>query len=153
MCSASAFFVTQTLRGLARDGRTVIASVHQPSSEVFLLFDCLYLLSGGRTVYFGKASEACEVKALVSLLSTTDRCMWLASERAVWSLSVACTVLRAGWLPVPADAQPVGPFPPVHKLGFRQGEGHSQRVDEGEGESDFTTSLLSFFFGCCSLYT
>jgi hypothetical protein len=26
-----------------------------------LLFDCLYLLSGGRTVYFGKASEACEV--------------------------------------------------------------------------------------------
>jgi ABC-type multidrug transport system ATPase subunit len=61
-CSASAFFVTQTLRGLARDGgRTVVASVHQPSSDVFLLFDCLYLLSGGRTVYFGKASEACEV--------------------------------------------------------------------------------------------
>ncbi|XP_008664814.1 ABC transporter G family member 11 isoform X1 [Zea mays] len=59
--SASAFFVTQTLRGLARDGgRTVVASVHQPSSDVFLLFDCLYLLSGGRTVYFGKASEACE---------------------------------------------------------------------------------------------
>ncbi|RLN18038.1 ABC transporter G family member 11-like [Panicum miliaceum] len=58
--SASAFFVTQTLRGLARDGRTVIASVHQPSSEVFTLFDCLYLLSGGKTVCFGKASEACE---------------------------------------------------------------------------------------------
>ncbi|KAG8092096.1 hypothetical protein GUJ93_ZPchr0012g20089 [Zizania palustris] len=58
--SASAFFVTQTLRGLARDGRTVIASIHQPSSEVFELFDRLYLLSGGRTVYFGQASEACE---------------------------------------------------------------------------------------------
>lgn len=58
--SASAFFVTQTLRSLARDGRTVIASVHQPSSEVFELFDSLYLLSGGKTVYFGKASQACE---------------------------------------------------------------------------------------------
>eukprot|EP01018_Ginkgo_biloba_P012579 Gb_34149 [translate_table: standard] len=34
--SASAFFVTQTLRNLARDGRTVIASIHQPSSEVFV---------------------------------------------------------------------------------------------------------------------
>ncbi|XP_072963687.1 ABC transporter G family member 11-like [Typha angustifolia] len=56
--SASAFFVTQTLRGLARDGRTVIASIHQPSSEVFELFDRLYLLSGGKTVYFGQASEA-----------------------------------------------------------------------------------------------
>ncbi|CAL0323868.1 unnamed protein product [Lupinus luteus] len=58
--SASAFFVTQTLRALARDGRTVIASIHQPSSEVFELFDQLYLLSGGKTVYFGQASEAYE---------------------------------------------------------------------------------------------
>lgn len=61
MCSASAFFVTQTLRGLSRDGRTVLASIHQPSSEVFELFDQLYLLSGGKTVYFGKASKAYEV--------------------------------------------------------------------------------------------
>ncbi|KAL2334415.1 hypothetical protein Fmac_015628 [Flemingia macrophylla] len=58
--SASAFFVTQTLRALARDGRTVIASIHQPSSEVFELFDRLYLLSSGKTVYFGQASEAYE---------------------------------------------------------------------------------------------
>lgn len=58
--SASAFFVTQTLRGLSRDGRTVIASIHQPSSEVFELFDRLYLLSGGKTVYFGQASDAYE---------------------------------------------------------------------------------------------
>ncbi|KAI7730553.1 hypothetical protein M8C21_002705, partial [Ambrosia artemisiifolia] len=40
--------------------RTVIASIHQPSSEVFELFDRLYLLSGGKTVYFGLASEAYE---------------------------------------------------------------------------------------------
>ncbi|KAK2989511.1 hypothetical protein RJ640_005403, partial [Escallonia rubra] len=62
--SASAFFVTQTLRGLSRDGRTVIASIHQPSSEVFELFDRLYLLSGGKTVYFGQASEAYEARYL-----------------------------------------------------------------------------------------
>ncbi|KAL8547851.1 hypothetical protein ACS0TY_007247 [Phlomoides rotata] len=58
--SASAFFVTQTLRGLSRAGRTVIASIHQPSSEVFELFDRLYLLSAGKTVYFGQASQAIE---------------------------------------------------------------------------------------------
>ncbi|KAI4374438.1 hypothetical protein MLD38_012432 [Melastoma candidum] len=58
--SASAFFVTQTLRSLSRDGRTIIASVHQPSSEVFELFDRLCLLSGGKNVYFGQASEAYE---------------------------------------------------------------------------------------------
>ncbi|KAA8528070.1 hypothetical protein F0562_035061 [Nyssa sinensis] len=56
--SASAFFVIQTLRNVARDGRTIISSIHQPSSEVFALFDDLYLLSGGETVYFGEAKMA-----------------------------------------------------------------------------------------------
>ncbi|KAG6422207.1 hypothetical protein SASPL_118772 [Salvia splendens] len=56
--SALAYFVTQTLRGLAKDQRTVIASIHQPSSQVFELFDKLCLLSRGRTVYFGQASKA-----------------------------------------------------------------------------------------------
>ncbi|KAL6505385.1 ABC transporter G member 15 [Orobanche gracilis] len=56
--SAAAFFVIQAIKNLARDGRTVISSIHQPSSEVFALFDDLYLLSGGETVYFGEAKMA-----------------------------------------------------------------------------------------------
>ncbi|KAJ8751216.1 hypothetical protein K2173_016397 [Erythroxylum novogranatense] len=58
--SASAFFVVQTLRNIARDGRTVISSIHQPSSEVFALFHDLFLLSSGETVYFGQAKMAVE---------------------------------------------------------------------------------------------
>uniref|UniRef100_A0A5B6ZC68 Putative ABC-2 type transporter family protein isoform 1 n=1 Tax=Davidia involucrata TaxID=16924 RepID=A0A5B6ZC68_DAVIN len=58
--SASAFFVVQTLRNIAHDGRTIISSIHQPSSEVFTLFDDLFLLSGGETVYFGEAKMAVE---------------------------------------------------------------------------------------------
>ncbi|XP_047979866.1 ABC transporter G family member 15-like [Salvia hispanica] len=53
--SAAAFFVIQSIKNLSRDGRTIICSIHQPSSEVFALFDDLYLLSGGETVYFGEA--------------------------------------------------------------------------------------------------
>ncbi|KAL0342841.1 UNVERIFIED_CONTAM: ABC transporter G family member 15 [Sesamum calycinum] len=56
--SAAAFFVIQSIKNLARDGRTVISSIHQPSSEVFALFDDLYLLSSGETVYFGEAKMA-----------------------------------------------------------------------------------------------
>ncbi|KAL3529931.1 hypothetical protein ACH5RR_009253 [Cinchona calisaya] len=56
--SASAFFVTQVLKNVACDGKTVIASIHQPSSEVFALFDDLFLLSGGETIYFGEAKNA-----------------------------------------------------------------------------------------------
>uniref|UniRef100_A0A7N0U4Q4 ABC transporter domain-containing protein n=1 Tax=Kalanchoe fedtschenkoi TaxID=63787 RepID=A0A7N0U4Q4_KALFE len=58
--SASAFFVVQTLRSISRQGKTVVSSIHQPSSEVFALFDDLCLLSGGETVYFGEASSAVE---------------------------------------------------------------------------------------------
>ncbi|KAE9346207.1 Protein white [Phytophthora fragariae] len=46
------------LQQLAREGRTVITTVHQPSSELFMLFDTLYLLCDGVTVYNGKASDA-----------------------------------------------------------------------------------------------
>lgn len=59
--SASAFFITHTLRNIARDSRTVISSIHQPSSEVFALFDDLFLLSGGETIYFGEAKKAVQV--------------------------------------------------------------------------------------------
>ncbi|CAK9183473.1 unnamed protein product [Ilex paraguariensis] len=58
--SASAFFVVQSLRNVAYDGRTIISSIHQPSSEVFALFDDLVLLSGGQNVYFGEAKMAVE---------------------------------------------------------------------------------------------
>nr|TKS08040.1 hypothetical protein D5086_0000106900 [Populus alba] len=44
--------------------RTVIASIHQPSGEVFQLFDSLCLLSAGKVVYFGPASQANEFFAL-----------------------------------------------------------------------------------------
>lgn len=59
--SASAFFVVNALKNVARDGRTVISSIHQPSSEVFALFDDLCLLSGGEIVYFGRAKNAIKV--------------------------------------------------------------------------------------------
>lgn len=56
--SAAAFHVVKRLRALARAGRTIIASIHQPSSEAFGLFDLLGLLSAGKTVYFGERIKA-----------------------------------------------------------------------------------------------
>jgi ATP-binding cassette, subfamily G (WHITE), eye pigment precursor transporter len=45
-------------RGLANQGRTVISTIHQPSPEVFGLFDRAVLISGGRLIYSGPADEA-----------------------------------------------------------------------------------------------
>ncbi|KAH9327899.1 hypothetical protein KI387_000007 [Taxus chinensis] len=63
--SAAAYHVTKRIATLARDDKlTVITSIHQPSGEVFELFDSLCLLAGGRTVYFGEASQANEFFAV-----------------------------------------------------------------------------------------
>ncbi|XP_031128203.1 ABC transporter G family member 11-like [Ipomoea triloba] len=56
--SAASYYVTGKIAGLAREGRTVVASIHQPSAEVFSLFTNLCLLSSGSVVYFGPASAA-----------------------------------------------------------------------------------------------
>ncbi|XP_021863612.2 ABC transporter G family member 1 [Spinacia oleracea] len=59
--SAASFHVMSRIAGNERIvGRTIIASIHQPSSQVFQLFDNLCLLSAGITVYFGPAAEANE---------------------------------------------------------------------------------------------
>ncbi|KAK4525866.1 hypothetical protein GAYE_SCF17G3775 [Galdieria yellowstonensis] len=50
--------VVQTLVGLARNGRAVVMTVHQPRSNIFSLFDMLLLLSEGQVVYFGPAKDA-----------------------------------------------------------------------------------------------
>lgn len=59
--SAASFYVMSRIaRAYSKDGRTIIASIHQPSNQVFMLFDDLCLLSSGRPVYFGATKEANE---------------------------------------------------------------------------------------------
>ncbi|KAL1366343.1 hypothetical protein HN51_014182 [Arachis hypogaea] len=65
--SAASYYVMRRIANLVqKDGiqRTVVASIHQPSSEVFELFHDLCLLSSGETVYFGPASDANQFFAL-----------------------------------------------------------------------------------------
>jgi ABC-type multidrug transport system ATPase subunit len=44
----------RVVRRIARSGRSVVCTIHQPSGELFYLFDRLVLLgSGGHQIYFG----------------------------------------------------------------------------------------------------
>ncbi|KAI3464393.1 hypothetical protein Pfo_021056 [Paulownia fortunei] len=56
--ATGAYRLVSTLGGLAAKGKTVVLSVHQPSSRVYQMFDDLLVLSEGRCIYFGKGSEA-----------------------------------------------------------------------------------------------
>jgi len=52
--SRAAQTVMRVVRRIARSGRSVICTIHQPSAELFYLFDRLVLLaSGGYQMYFG----------------------------------------------------------------------------------------------------
>ncbi|KAI3952672.1 hypothetical protein MKX01_013634 [Papaver californicum] len=62
---AASYHVMNRIVKLSRQYRmTVIASIHQPSGEVFNLFHNLCLLSSGRTIYFGPVAAVNEFFAL-----------------------------------------------------------------------------------------
>ncbi|KAF1323753.1 Abc transporter g family member 31, partial [Globisporangium splendens] len=51
----AAKLIMRGVRKIADTGRTVVCTIHQPSTDVFHLFDALLLLQrGGRTVFFGE---------------------------------------------------------------------------------------------------
>jgi len=54
----SAYNVVSLLRRVARAPSSVLCTIHQPSSEVFQLFDDVILLKAGRIVYQGPTSSA-----------------------------------------------------------------------------------------------
>lgn len=53
--STSAYQVVKTLQNLARKGRTIIVTIHQPRSEIWSLFDNVILLTRGSPAYAGSA--------------------------------------------------------------------------------------------------
>ncbi|GAA6060988.1 hypothetical protein JCM10212_000674 [Sporobolomyces blumeae] len=56
--SQSSWSIMVLLRKLADHGQAILATIHQPSSELFQTFDRLLLLQkGGKTVYFGELGK------------------------------------------------------------------------------------------------
>lgn len=56
--SFSARQLVQMMQGLTRSGTSVMCTIHQPSDELFYMFDSVLLLSNGRVGFMGKPHEA-----------------------------------------------------------------------------------------------
>ncbi|XP_065864545.1 ABC transporter G family member 9 [Euphorbia lathyris] len=55
--STTAQRIVSTVWEQAKGGRTIVMTIHQPSSRLFYMFDKVLLLSEGNPLYFGKGSE------------------------------------------------------------------------------------------------
>ncbi|RHZ00591.1 hypothetical protein DYB35_012149, partial [Aphanomyces astaci] len=85
--ASSAKIVMTGIRKIASTGRTVVCTIHQPSAEVFDMFDSLLLLQrGGQTVFFGdlgsKATNLIEYfsrvqPALTPLVAGVNPATWM----------------------------------------------------------------------------
>ncbi|GAB4857983.1 ABC transporter G member 14 [Ancistrocladus abbreviatus] len=58
--STTALRIISTVKRLANAGRTVVTTIHQPSSRLYHMFDKVILLSEGCPIYYGAASTALE---------------------------------------------------------------------------------------------
>lgn len=55
------------LKGLARGGRTIICTIHQPSATIFEMFDHVYVMAEGRCIYQGSSTNTLAYLSSVGL--------------------------------------------------------------------------------------
>jgi ATP-binding cassette, subfamily G (WHITE), member 1 len=55
--SSSSTYTIRLLQSLAREGRTIVCTIHQPSATIYEMFDLVYILAEGHCVYQGSVSN------------------------------------------------------------------------------------------------
>jgi ABC-type multidrug transport system ATPase subunit len=65
--STTAMHLLNAIRGLASGGRTIVTSIHQPSSRLFQQLDLVLLLADGHVIYSGLRSAVTDWFGIMGL--------------------------------------------------------------------------------------
>lgn len=99
--STTAQRIVSTLWEVANNGgRTVVMTIHQPSSRLFYMFHKILLLSEGNTMYFGKGSEAMDYFSTLGYapsvpMNPSDFLLDLANGMSFFFLPFSVLIYRA----------------------------------------------------------
>jgi ATP-binding cassette subfamily G (WHITE) protein 1 len=115
--SYAAFTVINILKDLALSGCTVLCTIHQPSSEVFHLFDRVLLLSEGRSLYDGPVDGLCPHLDRLGHpappeTNPADHVMFLMQTLGPAPLAVMCDAFEAARGPLDPHAAAARASPP-----------------------------------------
>uniref|UniRef100_A0A182XDB9 ABC transporter domain-containing protein n=2 Tax=gambiae species complex TaxID=44542 RepID=A0A182XDB9_ANOQN len=99
--SSSSLYTIKLLQGLAREGRTIVCTIHQPSATVYEMFDHVYVLAEGHCVYQGSALNTVPYLRSVGLHcpayhNAADYCNGLDSSSSLYTIKLLQGLAREG---------------------------------------------------------
>ncbi len=68
--------LVSTLRTLARGGRAILTTIHQPSSRLYQQLDRLMLLSQGHMLYYGDANAVADWFGQLGCVLARTELLW-----------------------------------------------------------------------------
>ena len=142
--SRAALIVMTEVKKVATMGRTVISTIHQPSREIFLMFDDLLLLQrGGWQVYFGplganKASEFVGYMESLPSVQQDKNKLPLGMNPASWMLDILGGTDSSNAGGADGDSKATGVL-----LDGLELETHFKNSDAGKAASTLVSDLSS----------
>ncbi|KAI8422374.1 hypothetical protein MSG28_006234 [Choristoneura fumiferana] len=113
----------EMLKNLARSGRTIVCTVHQPSASIYALFDQVYILAEGMCVYHGASENTVPFLASVGLQcpkyhNPADYMLEIANgEYGSFNEMLAAECSKVDWTRPVLPAVPSAEKPPVFSYG------------------------------------
>ncbi|XP_014291102.1 ATP-binding cassette subfamily G member 4 isoform X2 [Halyomorpha halys] len=143
--SSSCFQCISLLKCLARGGRTIICTIHQPSARLFEMFDHLYTLADGQCIYQGSTQQLVPFMATLGLVCPSYH------NPASFIIEVSCgeygdyvRKLVAAIQNGKCDIQAGKPFPQSAQLNNADVDKKINNTQSLPGETNHGNNLLSY---------